>query len=278
MIDWLLGSSLWAWRSGEFAFARGWPQWLFWVLLAAALCAVVASMVWQRRRAPLGQLGWWRTLVLGALQLAFFAIVLLALWRPVINVERIRDRENVVAVMVDDSGSMNTSDEPGEPLRRQLGTAALEDGVISRIAASSEVRLFGFSDRATSIEAFKELAGGAPQTRIGDSLQSVLQMASSVPLAAVVLVSDGGETGETLGEADLARLAATGVPVHTVGVGPEQLDNDLELEQIEIPQTATAGEMLRAQVSVRHQKQLATRVRIYDGAELIGAQDLTLEP
>ena len=105
MTDWLLGSSLWAWRSGEFAFARGWPQWLFWVLLAVALIAVVGSLVWQRRQAPLGQLGWLRSLVLGALQLAFFAIVL-ALWRPVLNVERHPRPENVVAVLVEDSGSM----------------------------------------------------------------------------------------------------------------------------------------------------------------------------
>ncbi len=31
MLEFLLGHSMWAYRSGEFAFARGWPMWLFWL-------------------------------------------------------------------------------------------------------------------------------------------------------------------------------------------------------------------------------------------------------
>ena len=141
---------------------------------------------------------------------AFFAIVLLALWRPVLNVEQHpRPRECGRSA----GGRLRQherGDAPGEPLRRQLGTAALEDGVIPRIASSSDVRLFGFSDRAPPMEAFKELAGGAPQTRIGDALETVPQMAASVPVAAVVLVTDGAETGGTLSEAALARLRRDG--------------------------------------------------------------------
>ncbi|MDR2215040.1 MAG: hypothetical protein LBE59_04270, partial [Nevskiaceae bacterium] len=100
MLEWLLGASPFAWSEGEFAFARGWPLWWLVGLLALGGVAIIVTLV--RHRA----LGWWRMLTLAVLQLAFLAVVLVMLWRPVLNVERIRERENVVAVLVDDSGSM----------------------------------------------------------------------------------------------------------------------------------------------------------------------------
>jgi uncharacterized membrane protein len=270
MVDFLLGHSIWAFRNGEFAFARGWPLWLLLVLALLGLAVIVWSLLRGRH------LGWVRAGVLATLQFAFLALMLVLLWRPVLNVERIRDRENVVAVLVDDSGSMNIAVDDATPTRRKQATDALQAGVLDQIAASSELRLFAFSDRAQSVEALGLLKGGAPVTRVGDALQTVMQMAASVPLAAVVLVTDGAETGGSLNEAQLAQFKSAGIPVHTVGVGPEQLQNDLELEQLDVPAAGVAGETLRATVSVRHQEQGKARVRIYDGGEIIAAQELIL--
>jgi uncharacterized membrane protein len=269
MWEFLLGHSLWAFRSGEIAFARGWPLWVLFVLAAAGLAGIAWTLVRNR------QLGMPRLLTLGLLQLAFLCLLLVLLWRPVLNVERIRDRENVVALLLDNSGSMNAGADPAASLRAQA-VQALESGVTEELAASSELRLFTFSDRMGSTESLGGLPGGAPATRIGEALESATQMAASVPLAGIVLVTDGAETGGTLDEAALARLSASGIPVHTVGVGPESLDNDLELEQLQVPGASVAGETLRATVSIRHQKQLNARVRIYDGGELIAAQDVAL--
>lgn len=269
MLEWLLGASSWAWRSGEFAFARGWPLWVMFALLLLAAASIAATLL--RRR----QLGPWRSLAIGALQLAFFAVLLVMLWRPVLNVERIRERENVVAVLVDSSGSMEAA-APGQPSRRAQVVEALGSGVLERIGASSELRLFSFSDRATSVENLADIAPGAQQTRIGDALSAVLQMAAGVPVAAVVVATDGAENGGSLDEASMARLAASGIPVHTIGVGPEQPENDIEIEQLTVPGNATAGETLRALVALRHQDQPAARVRIYDGGTLVAAQDVRL--
>ncbi len=86
------------------------------------------------------------------------------------------------------------------------------------------------------MESLEELRGGAAATRIGEALNTVTQMAASVPVAAVVLVSDGADTGgQPRVRRQLARLAAAGIPVHTVGVGPEQPQNDLELAQLQVP-------------------------------------------
>ncbi len=110
--------------------------------------------------------------VLGLLQFAFLALLLVLLWRPVLNVERIRDRENVVAVLVDDSGSINAKPDAKAPSLREQAVQALQGGVTQQLAASSELRLFSFSDRAASVESLAELKGGASATRIGEALES----------------------------------------------------------------------------------------------------------
>ena len=117
MWEFLLGHSLWAFRSGELAFARGWPLWVLFVLGALGLAAIVLSMLRNRQLGPV------RMAVLGLLQFAFLALLLVLLWRPVLNVERIRDRENVVALLVDDSGSTNTKGGCEDSLAARTGRA-----------------------------------------------------------------------------------------------------------------------------------------------------------
>ena len=136
MWEFLLGHSLWAFRSGELAFARGWPLWVLVVLAALGLAAIALSMLRNR------QLGVVRMSLLGLLQFAFLALLLVLLWRPVLNVERIRDRENVVALLVDDSGSTNTRPDAKTPSLREQAVQALQGGVTKQLAASSELRLF----------------------------------------------------------------------------------------------------------------------------------------
>jgi uncharacterized membrane protein len=59
-------------------------------------------------------------------------------------------------------------------------------------------------------------------------------------------------------------------------VGPEQPVNDLELEQLQVADRTVAGATLLATVSVRHQGQKSTRVRIYDGDKIIASQEVKL--
>jgi uncharacterized membrane protein len=269
MLEFLLGHSIWAFRNGELAFARGWPLWLLLVCILVGTAAIVATL-WRR------QLSWPRALALGVLQAAFLALALLLLWRPVLNVEEIKQKENVVAVLVDDSGSMATSDEPDAPTRHAQAVAALQDGVLDELQERSDLRLFSFSDRAVPVDKLESAPGGVQSTRIGDALDAVTQFAASVPVAAVVLVTDGADTADTLGEAALAKLASTGIPVHTVGVGREAPVNDLEIEQLAVPATAMNGATVRAAVSVRHQGQQEGTLRVHDGGRLIAAQPVKL--
>ena len=268
MFELLFTHPLWAYRTGQFAFASAWPLWL---LMAAILVvvAVIVATLWLRR-----QLGWRLLLPVGILQSLLAAAILCLLWRPVLNVERVRDRENVLAVAIDASASMAYGD--GNQSRLQEVAAALQKGTLTRLEDTFEVRLFSFAQATTPLDSLDSIPAPGPQTRIGDSLVQVLQSAGSVPLAGVVLLSDGAENGGSLSEERLTELASYGVPIHTVGVGTEQVEGDLELERLELPASAPMGSTISAQVGIRHAGPGATRLRVYDHEALIAARDIQL--
>lgn len=226
MFELLFTHPLWAYRTGVFAFASAWPLWLLVVSILVVVVLIAASLTYVGRRR---QLGWSLLLPVGILQSLLAAAVLCLLWRPVLNVERVRDRENVLAVAIDASASMAYGD--AERSRLQQVAAALQNGTLAKLEDTFEVRLFGFSQATTPLDSLESIPAPGPQTRIGDSLVQVLQSAGSIPLAGVVLFSDGAENGGSLSEERLTEIASYGVPIHTVGVGPEQVAGDLELDR-----------------------------------------------
>ncbi len=264
---------LWAWRTGTFAFASGWPRWM----LAAAFLigvAVIAATLWRNRPLGAGKL-----VTIGVLQAAFLALLLGMLWRPVLHVERVRDRENVLAIAIDTSGSMaydDMDDSDGARSRLQRAAAALDENALAALQRSFEVRLFSFAGKAESLPTLQAMPPPGAQTRIGDSLIQLLQTAGSVPLAGIVLMTDGAENGETLSEEQLAAIASYGVPVHTVGVGAEKIPADLELEQVRVAQVAPAGATVTASVRVRHDAGGESRLRVYDQEKLLAAREIVL--
>src|SRR5262245_27834727 len=271
MFELLFTHPLWAYRTGVFAFASAWPLWLLVVSIVAVVVLIAATLVFVGRRR---QLGWRLLLPVGILQSLLAAAVLVLLWRPVLNVERVRDRENVLAVAIDASASMAYGD--GDRSRLQEVAGALQNGALAKLEDTFEVRLFSFAQTTTPLESLEAIPAPGPQTRIGDSLVQVLQSAGSIPLAGVVLFSDGAENGGSLSEERLTELASYGVPIHTVGVGPEQVAGDLELERLDVPSTAPVGSTVTAQVGIRHDSAAKTRLRVYDQQTIVAARDIDL--
>jgi uncharacterized membrane protein len=261
---------LWAYRTGTFAFASAWPLWLLATAIAAA-AGVIAVSLWFRRR-----LGWGVLVPVGVLQAALAALVLCLLWRPVLNVERVRDRENVLALAIDASASMAYGD--GQQSRLQEIVAALQKGPLEQLEKTFDVRLFSFAQTTTPLDRLDAMPAPGAQTRLGDALVQVLQSAGSVPLAGVVVLSDGAENGGSLSEDRLSEIASYGVPVHTVGVGPERMENDLELERLDVASVAPLGATISADIGIRHHGGTATRLRIYDRDKIVAARDVTLSP
>jgi hypothetical protein len=277
VFEFLFTHPLWAYRTGSFALAGGAPLWLLAVLTILGVALIGATLA---RR---DYLSWPQRVGLGALQAALFTLLLVMLWRPVLLVERVRERENVLAVALDASASMAHGE--GAQSRLQQAVAALQGGPLAQLAKSFELRLFSFAGDAAPLADLQQVPAPGAQTRIGDALLTILQTASSVPLAGVLLVSDGAENGASLSEEHLARIAAYGVPVHTVGVGPERGSNDLELEALQLGSSAPPHSRVTAELSIRYDganatatTPLDTPLRVYDGETLIAARTLRLVP
>lgn len=273
MFEALFTHPLWAYRTGTFAFASQWPLWLLVVLIALGIAAI-AFTLWRRHRQAGPKLTGRQLALLGAVQAIFVSAVLCLLWRPVLNVERVRDRENVLAVVMDASASMAYGEE--DQSRLQQAVSGLQGDTLEALQKVFEVQLYSFAQQAEPIPALESVPPPGTQTRIGDSLVQVLQTAGSAPLAGIVLLSDGAENGDSLSEERLTEIASYGVPVHTVGLGPETNAADLEIERVDIASAAPAGAMVAAQVGIRHDGASKTRLRVYDRDKLVHARELNL--
>src|SRR4029078_4645482 len=102
-----------------------------WVLFALVILGIgVFAFTLYRQRSR----EWWQQLIIGTLQTLLLATLLVMLWQPVLLVERVRDRENVVAVVMDGSASMAHGE--GEKSRLQESVAALQGGPLENLRKS----------------------------------------------------------------------------------------------------------------------------------------------
>ena len=285
------------WREGELAFASGWSGAALLVAIALAALVVVVSL-W---RSPLSA---GRRTAIGALQLLVAAVALTMLWRPALELERSRPGENAIAWLLDSSASMQTDDVEGRS-RRDASVDALLDGGLLEDERFGD-RLIAFGERSVELEALEsvdEPAAGPARSDVAGAIDSVLSDIGGTSLAAVVLVSDGADN---VGGADAPwwqRLAAAGVPVHTVGVGTETDADDVELASVELPRTVPGGTMVRARLRIVHgtvgevqadatssspdaagtsrggeADEASVRLRVTRGEALVYADDIALEP
>ena len=273
MFELLFTHPFWAYRTGTLAFASAWPWWLLVAAILVGLALVVFSLLRLR------SLGWRMLLPIGTLQVLFFSLVAVLLFRPVLNVERVRDRENVLAIAIDTSASMaqpNAADDL-ERSRLQAAVAAFKAEAQESLSRSFELRTFSFADSVSAVSSLDEVPPPGAQTRIGDAITNIVQQAASLPLAGVVLMSDGAENADSLNEDQLAQIASYGIPIHTVGVGPEVIRNDLELESVEVPRTAPQSATISATLRLRHDGVEQARVRVYDRDTLIASREIELD-
>src|SRR6185503_7493299 len=109
MFEFLFKYPLSSYRQGTFIYLAGWPLWLMGlgVLLAAG---VLGFLIW-RQSSGSTRMGVFRRASVWGLQTALASLLLFLLWHPALSVSTLKPQQNIVAVVVDDSTSMTTSDE-----------------------------------------------------------------------------------------------------------------------------------------------------------------------
>ena len=254
---------------GELIFASGWPVWLLVLLCIVGAVAVGFTLVRNHQGlAPA------KVVVLGALQTLFWAGLLTLVFDPALVTQTLRPQENSVAVLLDTSASMSYGDD--DQSRLQESVAALDAGALPALEDQFAVKLYGFADQTVELESLAAVPAPGPTTDIGDALLSVLRGANAGALGAVILVTDGEDNSDTLDAAKIAEIASFGVPVHTLGVGPEQIPEDRELEDVVLAPQGMPGSTVSAQVSIRHSDGGLAQLKVYDGDAILASESVQL--
>ncbi len=246
-------------RKGEFVLLSGWSVWA----LAAAIVAAgggLAWLMWSRRRPVSAGITGFRKFVIWSLQSALAAIVLLLLWQPAVRISTLKTQQNVVAVVVDDSRSM-AFEERGKT-RLAQAVAALSNGLLEELSRKFQVRMYRMGSHLERIRSVEELTASAQATRISETLKQLVAESASLPIGAVVLLSDGADNSGGVDLEAIAALRSRRLPVHTVGFGRERFDKDIEIADVQTPARALPGSRLVARVAFRQQGLAGRKVRL----------------
>ena len=252
----------------------GWlPVWVL-VLCILAGAAVLGYLVWRRRGAT-GSFA--RAAAIWTLQTTFLALLLLMLWHPALSVATLKPQQNVVAVLVDDSKSMAIADSGAS--RREQAIKTLDSGLLDALKKRFQVRLYRLGDNVARIDKTDKLNGSAPSTRIADGLRQVAAESASLPVGAIVLLSDGAENAGGIDLDTVSAIRQHRVPVHTIGYGQEQIQGDLELTGLDVPARTLAESRVMAQVSLRQRGYPGQRVRLTlrDSGKSLASREITLK-
>ncbi len=266
---------------GTFVFAGGWPVWLL-VLAIAAAAAALAFFVRTNTRAA-ARIKGARSVAVWLLQTLLAAVLLLMLWHPALSVATLRPQQNIVAVVVDDSSSMAV-DDAGSGSRKNAAVNLLKGGLVKQLQDKFQVRLYKLSDHLDRLEAYDKggldkLTAAGTATHIGDSLKQVLADAASLPIGAVVLLSDGADNSGGIDLETISEVRRQRIPVHTIGFGREKMAHDVELTGVETPARALPDSRLSATVAF-HQHGYGgqkANILIKDGGKVLASREVTFK-
>ncbi|MDO9475736.1 MAG: hypothetical protein Q7L07_03415 [Pseudohongiella sp.] len=262
-------------RDGRFDFAYG-PH----PLISLILFLMIPAVVWflyRRTTRPITRR--WKNLLIG-LRSAVLMLLLLLLMRPIITTFEVNPQETYLAVLVDDSASMQIADAAGFESRQQAVTDALygENGIVAGLADRYQVRTFAFNQSLRRVSDASDLTAQGNSSSLEQAMRQVAEQLGGLPLSAVVMISDGADNADTDPLLSARDFAARQIPVFTVGVGQEQIPRDVGISNVSASQTILDNSVFDVQVDLNQQgysgRQL--NLRVMDGETEVASRLVTL--
>jgi uncharacterized membrane protein len=236
-------------EKGRFAFAAGRPA----MVVALVLVLLGLALLVTYRRAPGHASSRYRG-ALAALRAALLILLGVLLLQPTLLVSTAVPQRNVVGILVDDSRSMTIADNGqltrGDQVRSLL---APEAALPVALGEQFQLRWFRFSRRPERIRGPDGLAFAGNRSDLSTALDEVRRELAAMPLAGLVLVTDGADNADSAITRAVLSLTAAGVPVYTVGVGEERYPTDLELTRVTAPRAALRGGSVLVEALVQQQ-------------------------
>src|SRR3954464_707013 len=175
------------------------------MLFAVLAVAVVGGV------APLSYRGVLRTrgrdrIVLVAMRLAALAVIVFCLLRPALILKAAVPQQNFLGVLLDDSRSMSIAVLNGQT--RSTSTRQQPAGpnakLLDALSQRFVVRFFRFSSSSDRVATAADLKFGGTSTRLGQALDRARDELAGLPLAGLVMVTDGADTSDATIDESLA--------------------------------------------------------------------------
>jgi len=265
-------------EQGDFRFAVS--RSVTWGLIALAIVAA-AVLITYRRVPREGDTNRDRVVLMG-LRLGLVAVFLFCLLQPLLVLRAAVPQQNFLGVLIDDSRSMTIADTDGKPrtdfVQQQFATktSALLDALSQRFV----IRTFRFSSATDRIANPADLQYAGTASRIGPALERVRDELSGLPVAGILVLSDGADTTDTALDDSLASLKARQLPVFTVGLGQERFARDIQVTRVETPRSILKGTSLSVDVFVSQTGYGGSTVplTVEDDGRIVSSQEVKLPP
>jgi len=264
-------------EQGDFVLGLSRPTTLA-LLVAAALA--VAALITYRSIAHDGPVR--DKVVLVALRVGLVVVLLFCLARPMLVLKAAVPQQNFLGILVDDSRSMMIADDEGRPrsqfVQRQL--TGPNAALLQELSKRFVLRFFKFSASAGRVASAAEAHYEGTSTRLGDALERARDELSGLPLAGIVMFTDGADTSDASLDDALASLKARSIPVFPVGLGQERFTRDIQISRVETPRIVLKGSALVVDVVVSQTGYSGKTVslNVEDGGRIVTSQPITLPP
>jgi len=213
-----------------------------WAWALGAIAVVLA--VWMSYRALDGSRR--ARGALAACRIATLLILLVLAAGPRIEHARTLVEPDRVMMLVDDSGSMGTTEPIGgrapEPRRDHLARLLDQNtDALAQLAAARTVTWISFADDASTLGTEGAVPPRRPlrgsSTRLGAALAHALDAGGTSPIAGIVVMGDG-RSFDTLGPGTRERLDAERIPVFALPIGSDEEVRDAWIRGVETPGAA----------------------------------------
>ena len=258
---------------GDFAFAV--PQSVATFVIIALLIAIPVSLTYLWVSAESTRRD---RILMATSRVALLALLGFCLMRPSLSVSSLVEQRGYVAVLVDDSRSMSVKDD-GKRTRADAARewVGVDADVRKRLEDRFRVRYYRFAENVeqASPDSLRQTGG---TTDIGGALSHVAQDMAGLPLAGVLVISDGADNSQRDLSESLLPLRASGVPVFSAAVGSEAVQQDVQVSRVSLPQSVLKDATVLADVELRYSGYAGQKVRVEveDGGRLLTREEVTL--
>lgn len=215
------------------------------VIATAATMVFLVLWTYPSRVAHLSPF-WRRTLIV--LRCCAAAILIMAMFRPSIQIVEDDNQTVQLNILIDRSQSMSTPDGPGGASRRETLLKMFEaaEEQLAELKDEVDIQFLDFDSTVTATSSPENQADGE-FTAIGRTIDEIREDSVGERLVGMILMSDGAQRAS--GDDDVDPLSAArrfaeqlGVPIHTLPVGTSDVSSsgiDLAIEDLQLDQSVT---------------------------------------